>query len=77
MFLDCTCTNISIEKWKNLMHGAYKVSYSNLLKKILKDLPDFYFSMGLNFYNPYHERCKQTKTHYILVCSAIEYFIKK
>lgn len=77
MYLDCTCVNISIETWNNLMRGAYKVSYKNLLRKILKDMPEFYYAIGLNYGNPYSEQCRQTKTHYILVHSAIEYFIKK
>ena len=42
-----------------------------------KELPDLYESLCMNFYNPYEEQCQQTKTHYILVSSAIEYFIHK
>ena len=31
----------------------------------------------VEYYNPFEEQCKQTKTHYILVHSSIEYFLHK
>lgn len=39
-------------------------------------LPNIRGSLS-NTYNPYAEQCRQTPTHYILVHSAIEYFIRK
>ena len=57
------------------MTGARKASYKNLKRKIKSELPELYYALGLNFPNP--QACKQTKTHYILVHSAIEYFIHK
>lgn len=77
MYLETTCVNCGIEKWNELMKGARKCSYKRLVAKIKKELPDLYESLCLNFYNPYEEQCQQTKTHYILVSSAIEYFIHK
>lgn len=77
MCYETDCTAISIDEWNRLMKGARKCSYKKLVKKIKDELPELYHALSLNFPNPYDEQCKQTKTHYILVHSAIEYFIKK
>lgn len=77
MVLDCTCENISIARWNELMSGARKASYKKLVAKIKREMPELYDGLCLNLYNPWENDCKQTKTHYILVHSAIEYFIRK
>lgn len=46
-------------------------------QKIKKEIPNLYNSLALDFPNPYAAQCRSTPTHYILVHSAIEYFIKK
>lgn len=71
---------LSRDKYSNLEtvnEKSYPVSYKLLIKRILKELPELYEALALNFYNPFMNQCKQTKTHYILVSSAIEYFINK
>ena len=77
MYYETNCTEVSIQKWNSLMKGARKCSYKNLCKKIKKEIPELFRSLNLEFPNPYDEQCRQTKTHYILVHSAIEYFIRK
>lgn len=77
MYLEATCVSTSISEWERLMHGARKASYKNLLRIIKRDIPDLFRDLGLEFPNPYAEQCRQTTTHYILVHSAIEYFIHK
>lgn len=77
MYLECTCAGIGITKWNELMKGARKASYKRLVSLIKKELPDLYNELTLQYYNPWENDCKQTKTHYILVHSAIEYFIRK
>lgn len=77
MYLEATCTSISLPEWERLMHGARKASYKNLLRIIKRDIPDLFRDLALEFPNPYAPQCKQTATHYILVHSAIEYFIHK
>ena len=77
MILECTCENISITRWNKLMSGARKASYKKLVAKIKREMPELYNALSLNLYNPWENDCKQTKTHYILVSSAIEYFIRK
>lgn len=77
MTYDCCCMEISADKWSSLMKGAKKLNYKWLKARIKKHLPDLYEHLALDYYNPYESQCKVTKTHYILVSSAIEYFILK
>ncbi len=77
MSYETNCTEITIDRWNELMKGARKCSYKNLVRKIKKELPELYHQLCLEFPNPFAEQCQQTKTHYILVSSAIEYFILK
>ena len=77
MILECTCTNISIDKWNELMKGSRPINYKWLVNKIKRELRYLYDELSLEYYNPYETQCRVTKTHYILVSSAIEYFIRK
>ena len=77
MEYETNCTQINITKWNALMKGARKCSYKKLVARIKKEIPSLYESLNLNFYNPWEDDCQQTKTHYILVHSGIEYFIRK
>lgn len=77
MYLEADCTSIDIDEWNRLMKGARKCSYSKLIQRIKKEIPELYNDLCLDFGNPFAEQCRQTKTHYILVHSAIEYFIHK
>ena len=77
MEYETNCTQIDITKWNALMKGARKCSYKKLVARIKKEIPSLYESLCLDIYNPWEGDCQQTKTHYILVHSAIEYFIRK
>lgn len=77
MYYEANCTCITAERWNELTKGARRCSYKKLVARIKKEMPAFYEELCLQFYNPFEEQCKQTKTHYILVSSAIEYFIHK
>lgn len=77
MYLECTCANITIDKWNELMKGAKPINYKWLVNKIKRELRYLYNELSLEFYNPYAEQCRVTETHYILVSSATEYFIRK
>lgn len=77
MYLECNCTNISKDVWENLMKGAKPINYKWLVNKIKIYLPQLYFDLRLDLYNPFCEQCVVTKTHYVLVSSAVEYFIRK
>jgi len=77
MIYECCCEDITFDKWKVLMHGARKCSYKRLISKIKREIPSLYEQLMLDVPNPYAEQCRQTNTHYILVHSMIEYFIRK
>lgn len=78
MYYETNCINCGgIENWNALMKGARNCSYKRLVAKVKKEIPELYNALSLNYYNPYENDCKRTKTHYILVHSAIEYFIHK
>jgi hypothetical protein len=59
------------------MKGNKPLNYEWLRRKVKKHLPELYDSLGLDYYNPYENQTRVTKTHYILVHSSIEYFISK
>jgi len=77
MYFECTCIGIGIERWNRLMKGNKPLNYEWLRRKVKKHLPELYDSLGLDYYNPYENQTRVTKTHYILVYSSIEYFISK
>lgn len=59
------------------MRGSKPINYDWLKNKVKKHLPQLYDALALDYYNPYGSQSRVTKTHYILVSSAIEYFIRK
>lgn len=77
MTFECSCSDIFVERWNELMKGARRASYARLVARIKRELPELYQELALNLYNPWENECKQTRTHYILVHSGIEYFIRK
>lgn len=77
IYLECTCADISLAKWNRLMQGAKRTSYKRLVSLIKKELPDIYEALNLKLPNEYRKQTKETKTHFILVHSAIEYFFCK
>lgn len=77
MYYETCCSNTTIDNWNRLMAGARKASYKRLVARIKRELPELYRALCLDFPNPYDNQTMQTKTHYILVHSAVEYFIHK
>lgn len=77
MELECTCANISADEWAQKMKGAKPIPYKYLVGKIKKHLPWLYDALALQFPNPYDDKCSVNREYYILVHSAIEYFIRK
>ena len=75
MYIECTCSNITMDKWERLMEGAKRMDKRLHHGLIRRELPELYEALSLNLRN--HYRYFQTRTHYILVHSAIEYFIAK
>lgn len=77
MQYECCCADISYEEWKKRMKGIKPISYKWLVAKVKKHLPQLYKELMLDFYNPWESQCGATKERYVLVHSAIEYFILK
>lgn len=77
MYLDATCEGLPSSKWEALMKGARRVSYRRLVSRVKSEIPELYRALALTLYNPWADQCRQTATHFILVHSAIEYFIHK
>lgn len=77
MYYETNCTCITLGEWETLMKGSRKCSYKKLVRRIELELPGLYHELALQYYNPFGEQCKQTKTHFILVHSGIEYFLHK
>lgn len=53
MYLECTCSQISIEKWKQKMKNSRPLNYGWLVRRIKKQLPLLYKELCLEFYNPW------------------------
>ncbi len=77
MELECTCMTISADEWAQKMKDARPISYKWLVGKIRKNMPELYDALALQFPNPYDQNCAVNRDYYILVHSAIEYFIRK
>ena len=75
MHLECTCADITLEKWQMLMQGATRTNKRKLNSLIKIHLPELYTGLSLNLCNPYNYF--KTNTHWILVHSSTEYFIRK
>ena len=67
MVYETNCTEITQDKWRELMKYGRKCSYRMLAARIKRELPELYHALALQFYNPYAEQCRQTPTHYILI----------
>ena len=77
MYLEGTCGTFSADECERLYRKAKPLNYKWLVNKIKRELPDLYERLSLNLFNPWWEECFKTKTHYILVWSAQDYFIRK
>lgn len=77
MSYDCCCADVTLSEWNKLMEGAKPFDYQTLVELVKKYLPKLYEDLCLWCFNPYAEQCCETPTHYVLVHSAIEFFIRK
>ena len=72
---ETNCTAITINKWNQLMNNSVKANGKKIKALIKKHLPELFENLALEFYNPYEQQSKRTKTHFIYVHSGIEYFL--
>jgi hypothetical protein len=68
------CVDCTSAEWERLMQGAKRACKRKVNALVKKFYPDMYRELALNLYNPYEYF--RTKTHLILVHSAIEYFFR-
>ena len=61
MYLECTCSQISIEKWKQKMKNSRPLNYGWLVRQIKKQLPLLYKELCLEFYNPWENQCRESR----------------
>ncbi len=73
LWLEATCSGINLAQWNRWMDGATRADHRRIDGLVRKHLPDLYESLSLNLRNPYHYF--KTRTHLILVHSAMEYFL--
>lgn len=73
----CNVRGSPVFKMGGPYEGARRVSYRMLVSRVKSEIPELYRALALNLYNPWADQCRQTATHFILVHSAIEYFIHK
>ena len=66
--LIATCVGIGQRKWDSLMEKTTKASGSIIRSLIKLHLPDLYYQLGLEFYNPYESQCVK-KRRIINLCS--------
>ena len=71
-----TCSSVSYETWQEMMKGAVKANGKRVRALIKKHLPDLYYNLALEFYNPYEPQTKRKNGMFIYVHSGIEYFLK-
>lgn len=74
--LETTCAGISIDKYDELYTGAKKANGKKIRMLIKKHLPELYNDLCLNLYNPFEKQSVRTKTHFIYLHSATDYFLK-
>ena len=65
MVYETNCTEITQNKWSELMKYGRKCSYRLLVARIKRELPELYHALALQFYNPYAEQQADTCTLYI------------
>ena len=56
MVYETNCTEITQDKWRELMKYGRKCSYRLLTARIKRELPELYHALALQFYNPYAEQ---------------------
>ena len=68
MVYETNCTEITQDKWRELMKYGRKCSYRLLTARIKRELPELYHALALQFYNPYAGTV-QADTHTLYIGS--------
>ena len=71
--LDTTCVQTTGREYDRLMEGCTVANKSYIDRLVMEHLPVLYTALSLNLRNPY--QYYKTKTHLILIHSAVNYFL--
>jgi hypothetical protein len=74
LWLENACSGIGLKQWEEQMNGSVRADKRRINALVRRHLPEMYQDLALNLYNPY--RYFKTRSHLILVHSAIEYFLR-
>ena len=74
LWLEATCSGISLAQWERWMDGATRADQRLIDRLVRKHLPELHEALSLNLRNPYHYF--KTRRHLILVHSGIEHFLR-
>lgn len=74
IYLEATCSGITMTKWEQLMENATRANKQKIDAIVKEYLPELFDSLTLNLFNPYEYF--KTRTHLVLVHSSIEYFLR-
>lgn len=77
MYLEGTCATLTAQECRKRFKYSRRISWEWLKRKIKRELPELYSALSLQFPTLYEAETRSTKTHYIFVHSAIEYFLLK
>jgi hypothetical protein len=71
---ETSCVGITQERWDELMKDSKRANKREVNKLVKDKIPSLYDGIQLKYFNPYNYF--KTKTHLILVHSAVEHFLK-
>jgi len=76
LVLTCNCSQITERQHDKLYEGSKKADGKKIRNLIKKHLPKLYNELALHLHNPFEKQCVRTKTHFIYLHSATDYFLK-
>lgn len=75
-YLVADCSSVNITEWDSFMAGTTKANGRAIRGIIKEHIPSLYYSLGLDFPNPYENQCVKKDGLLVYVHSSIEYFIR-
>ena len=74
--MEVISTCVGCERWDEYMNGTVKADATKIERLVKKHLPDFYYAVAGNSYNPFRHQHKRKEGMIVYVWSATEYFIQ-
>jgi len=76
LLLECNCSQITEQQHNKLYENSKKANGKQIRNLIKKYLPELYKELALHLHNPFEKQSVRTKTHFIYLHSATDYFLK-